>query len=282
MNPARLLVTFCLAAIAAAGEGYTFVPGASELYVAQVKQSVSWNSAGESLDYVTDITWSWALVVVEATPERAVLRLTELRVIASHVGPGSERRVDSATGEGADDPLIGHLAGFDGVALTLTVDPVTGTVSAVDGGDQMVARINKREPGIGAGATPPHDAAARAAYSSANLARWWTQLLALPSAEPQRVPLSDPLTGAFVRTWTGDTWKAAGDGEATATLGSGTSAVALTVSDLAGTGSLVLRDGMPELSKGEMTFVLDVTALTQPVAQKHQVLWSLERVRPQP
>jgi len=297
VTAARRLVAACLALCVLAragagesdsggsgdsGEGYAFVADASEQYVAQVEQHVAWESAGETLDYVTTISWSWALKVVEATPERAVLRLTELRVIASHVGPGSERVVDSSTGEGADDPLIGHLAGFDGVALTLTLDPATGVVGAVDGGDQLVARINKRAPGVGAGATPPHDAAARAAYSSENLARWWTQLLALPAAEPQRVPLADPLTGAYLRTWTGDSWKAAGDGEATATLGTGPSAVALAVRDLAGEGRMVVRDGMPELSSGAMTFTLELTALTQPVAQKHHLRWSLARVRPRP
>ncbi len=281
MNGVRRLMLLVIAlGGASADESYAFVAGASEYYVAQVEQSVSWSSAGETLEYTTLITWKWALKVVEATPERAVLRLTELRVTAKHTGPGSLRLVDSSTGEGADDPLLGHLAAFDGVVLTLTVDPVTGAVSAVVGGDQMIERINRRTPGTGAGATPPHDAAARLAYSSDNLARWWTQLLGLPAAEPQRVALSDPLQGAFIRTWTGEAWKAAGDGEATAVIGAGTSAVALAVRELTGSGRIQLRDGMPELSEGAMTFALELTALTQPVTQQHKLRWSLARVRP--
>jgi len=154
--------------------GYTFTVGANRLYAYSLKQTVAWDSAGDQLSYASTLTWKFLLSVSEATPERAVLNATILRVQATHDGPGSRRLVDSGAKDdldGGDDPLLGHLLALNGAVLSVIVAPATGVVSEVRGGDAIIARINKRAPATIPGDAPPLDAAARAAFSSDALSR---------------------------------------------------------------------------------------------------------------
>jgi hypothetical protein len=269
--------------------GYTFTVGANQLYAYSVKQTVAWTSAGDQLTYTSTLTWKFLLTVAEATPERAVLDVTILRVLATHDGPGSRRQVDSGAKDGldgSDDPLLGHLLALNGSVLSVVVAPSTGVVSEVRGGDAIIARINKRAPALTLGDTPPLDAAARAAFSSEALTRIWSQLLALPSTAPTRVPLGPPLNGEVERTWDGSTYTVRlpmGTDRLTATLVGDPTPVSAVFSDLSGKGTTSITPagsqidgaGLPGAGKGELSFSLTFQALTQPVVQRHTLVWEL-------
>ncbi len=262
--------------------GYAFTVGANRLYAYSVKQTVAWNSAGDELIYTSTLTWKFVLTVVEATPERALLSATILRIQATHEGPGSRRLVDSGAKDGQDDggndALLGHLLALNGAILSMVVDPRTGQVSEVTGGDAIIARINKRAPAATPGDPPPLDAAARAAFSSDALRRIWSQLLALPSASPVRVPLGPPLNGEVERTWQGFTYTLglpAGGERLQATLVGDPTPVSAVLSDLHGSGTTTVDGGLPGSGKGELAFSVSFQALTQPVAQRHTLTWEL-------
>jgi hypothetical protein len=263
--------------------GYHFTVGTNQLYAYSLKQTVSWNSAGDALTYQSTLLWKFLLTVVEATPERAVLEATILRVQATHDGPGSRRLIDSGIkGEqnGAEDPLLGHLLALNGAVLTLVMNPTTGQVSEVRGGEAIVAKINKRAPAIVPGDPPPLDAAAKAAFSGEALGRIWNQLLAQPRDTPVKVPLGPPLNGEAERHWQGAQFTMllpTGTNHLDATLVGDPTPVAVKLSALTGKGgvNVNLKNGMPGGSKGELGFLLTFNALTQPVEQRHQIVWEL-------
>lgn len=266
--------------------GYTFTVGANGYYAYSLKQTVGWDSAGDQLTYVSTLTWKFLLTVAEATPERAVLNATILRVQATHDGPGSRRVVDSGAKDGADggdDPLLGHLLALNGAVLSVVVAPASGQVSEVRGGDAIIARLNKRAPATTPGDAPPLEAAARAAFSSEALSRLWSQLLALPSATPVRVPLGPPLNGEIERVWEGATYTLrlpAGDERLRVTLVGDPTPVSAVLSGLTGKGGTSVTNGLPGAGKGELVFLLDFQALTQPVQQRHTLVWDLTPITP--
>lgn len=264
-----------------AAESYHFTVDARRLYAYSLKQTVGWNSAGDQLTYTSTLTWKFLLTVVEATPERAVLEATILRVQATHDGPGSRRVIDSNVKDdldGRDDPLLGHLLALNGSVLTVVLAPATGVVSEVRGGEAIIARINKRMPAAIPGDPPPLDAAARAAFSSEALGRIWNQLLALPTTQPTRVPLGPPLGGEIERQWQGSAFTLrlpAGGERLAAQLVGDPTPVAAVLSELTGHGSSSVENGLPGAGKGELSFLLTFQALTQPVVQHHGLQWEL-------
>jgi len=301
---AALLIAL-FAALATAGEpvvaplaitGYSFVPGKAVACTYDVKQEVEWSSAGDRLAYTSTLLWTFILRARDtaadavAVPGGAVVvDCTYVRVRATHQGPGSNRLVDSRPGVGDDraqgdsDALLGHLLVFPGITLGLTVDPATGVVSAVSGGDELIARINRRFPAAGdPGAVPPLDAAARVRYSGPALAAWWSQVLALPSPTPQVVPLTAPLSGALERRWTGNRYTLglpAGAKAIPAQLAVDAAAVVQAeLIDASGAGGLRLDAGMPAEADGTLAFTLRLVAATQGVEQKHRLTWKMRRV----
>lgn len=268
------------ATTSAAPSSYGFTVGASQIYAYRVQQTVAWASAGDQLTYTSTLTWKFALTVAEATPERAVLNATILRVLATHKGPGSNNAVDSSAKEndGSDDPLLGHLLALNGAVLSVVVAPATGQVSEVRGGDAIIARINKRAPAATPGDAPPLEAAAKAAFSSEALSRIWSQLLAVPSPTPVRVPLGPPLNGDIERTWQGSTYTLrlpAGADHLSATLVGDPTPVSAMLSELTGSGDTTIANGLPGAGKGALAFTLTFQALTQPVQQRHTLTWEL-------
>lgn len=267
--------------------GYRFTAGANQFYVYSLKQTVAWGSAGDQLTFTSTLGWKFLLTVAESTPERAVLDATILRVQASHVGPGTRRAVDSKekVGEdGGDDPLLGHLLALNGAVLHLTIVPTSGLVTEVRGGDEIVARLNKRAPATTPGDPPPLDAPARAAFSSEALTRLWNQLLAQPVAGTTRVPLGPPLGGEIERVWEGATYRLrlpAGSERLNATLVGEPTPVAAVLSELTGTGSAAVgSNGLPGAAKGDLAFSVTFQALTQPVVQRHTLVWELTPLDP--
>lgn len=283
---AAVLLPLLIAAVHAAdnaADSYAFAPGAVRSYDYTLEQTVAWESAGDRLAYRTAILWRFALRTVAVAGPVATVNATYLRVTATHQGPAAEHTVDSAVPGGAVDPVLGHLAAFEGVTLGLTIDQATGRVTAVTGGDAIIAAIDARHPAAMPGDRPPLAEAARTLYAPEALAAWWSQLLALPSAEPQPVPLAPPLAGNLLRTWTGTDYTLAlpeGLTELPLALLGEPTPIAGVLREVVGGGSVTRLDGMPGSAGGTLAFTLGLTALTQPVVQRHALTWRLQPTAP--
>jgi hypothetical protein len=257
---------------------YDFVKSI-RLYTYVLKQEVGWQSAGDKLDFTSEITWEFTLETVSVAADHAILKITITHVLARQSGPGSDHHVDSRIEADKGDPLLGGLLAHDGVMLTLTIDPANGVVSHVTGGEQIVARLNQlyKSPDPPA-VPPPFDEKARELYSPEKLARWWTAIFALPSERTSTLPLNPPLSGELARHWTGTTYTVSlpdGVTKLSATLLSDPTPLAVTLSNLTGKGDIRLAKGYPAAINGELSFDLDAVALTQPVTQKQRITWSL-------
>ena len=274
-----LLLPAAFIALHAADAGYRFAPGPAQSYLAETRQEVAWESAGDKLAFVSTLALSqaWKCVAVEGTIAR--VEVTTLRVIATHKGPGADHAFDSAVPESAEDPLLGHLKAIEGVTLVFAIDQATGA-TRVTGGSRIAEAIARRAPNLVDPLSPsPLAAQAAQLYGDANLSRIWSQTLALPSATAQEVPLGEPLTGVLTRTWKGFEYALAGTPAGMVTLAREPTPVTATISPVAGTGSAAIAaDGWPQTAGGGMSFTLTVDALTQPVAQRHTVRWQLARL----
>lgn len=265
---------------------YAFVKDRPAVYIYDLHQDVEWESAGDKLAYTSTVLWKFVILPESVAAERVELGVTILRVQATHTGPGSRHVVDSGeTPErsGGSDPLLGHLIDLEGKTLTVVVDPRSGAVAEVRGGEAIVAAINKRFPAPFPNDPPPLDADSRAAYSSPVLARMWSELLALPPEHggDQQVVLGEPLAGTVVRRWSGSAYTVAlpaGVDHLDAQLIKGATPVDASLGALDGKGQVQLKDGQPHLANGDLRFTLTLNALTQPVVQRHRIRWELRQV----
>jgi hypothetical protein len=239
--------------------------------------STQWASAGDTLRYDTEIVWDLALRCAASEGQNLTLNLTYVQVRATVRGPGTAITVDSTTGAGGDDPVLGHLLALAGKTLVLTVDRSSGAVSAVGGAEALIAAINQRAPAAVPGDPAPLDAQGRAIYGPEALALQWSQNLALPG-QSGVVPLPAPFTGGtMTRSWNGDAWTAAIDATAPPTLelSKDPAPVRGAITALSGGGSVVLQGGMPAQISGKLEITLAMDVLTQPVETKNAVSWSL-------
>jgi hypothetical protein len=285
----RLLVALLLAPSAIAAEpvagGWTFKPNEVHLYRYELKQETSFASAGDQLTYVTAMEWRLALAArAESTADRTRLGVTILAVKATLDGPGSRHDIDTEhpTSAAQGDPVFGALFALAGAGLLVTLDPRTGAVGTVEGGEKIAADIAKREPSpLGPGEPSPLEAQARAAYAPEALARIWSQLLTVPGGVDQQVPLGQPIAGAVVRHWTGTQYTLAlpaGVDHLDVTLGREPLAAAGKLTDLSGSGAVTPRNGVPWAANGTLAFTLTLTALTQPVTERQSITWTLSEL----
>jgi hypothetical protein len=272
---------------AAPAAGYQFATGKTTLYAYDLSQQVEWQSAGDTLTYASMVKWEFSLTPQLVTGERCELGVVILHISASHGGPGGRHAIDSrlpVDQNGRDDPLLGHLLALDGALLTVVLDPRSGLVAEVRGGEEIVARINRLVPAAVAGEVPPLDAQSRAAYAPAALARLWGEMLALPAGEGvvQNVTLGAPVAGTVVRRWQGSRYSLSlpdGTTHLDGVLISDPTPVTASVSMISGSGETALRGGLPFTSSGELRFLVTLSALTQPVVQHHHLSWTLRQVR---
>lgn len=271
-------LVLCLLAMALAAVEYAPKVDQLALYTWTTTQSAQWKSAGDDLRYDTRIAWDLALRCAAVDGPRMTLAATFIKVEALHRGPGTDIRVDSASGTGVDDPLLGHLLVLVGKTLTLEVERATGRVVTVGGADEVIAAVNRRAPPAVPGDPPPLDAQARAAYGPEAQARLWSQILVLPGGEAH-ITLPAPFTaGTLARTWTDLAWtvnQPAGAAPAFE-LSKDPSPVRGTVSQLSGSGSLALAAGLPGKASGSLSFTLAIDVMTQPVQTLNTVAWTLE------
>lgn len=274
MNRAVLLCLLCLALCSVE---YEPKPDQIAIYAWTTTQSAQWKSAGDDVRYDTVIDWDLAMRCVKTEGPRMTLAVTFIKVVATHRGPGTAIRVDSASGEGADDRLLGHHVALVGKVLTFEVERATGRVVAVAGAEEILAAISRRAPAAMPGDPPPLEAQAKAVYGPEALAQQWSQVLALPGGETQ-IALPAPFTsGTMTRTWKDLVWTVAlPEGKLPAfELAKDPAPVRGVVSKLSGTGFVSLSGGLPAKAAGKLTFTLDINAMTQPVLTVNEISWSL-------
>ncbi len=272
------VILLCLLGLALGAVEYDPKPDQLVILGWKTTQKAEWKSAGDDLRYDTAIAWDLAMRCVRTEGPRMLLAATFIKVVATHKGPGTQIRVDSASGEGADDPLLGHLLVLVGKVLTLDVERATGRVVAVAGAEEVLAAINLRAPATIPGDPPPLEAQAKAAYGPEALARLWSQVLALPGGETQ-IALPAPFTsGTMTRTWRDLAWTVAlpEGGRPVFELAKDPSPVRGTVAKLEGAGSIALSAGLPAKAAGRLAFTLDIQAMTQPVTTINEIAWILE------
>jgi len=272
------LAMLSLVVVALAGVEYNPTHQKPVLYTWTIFQSAQWKSAGDSLRYDTRIVWNLALRCAEIVGPRMTVAATFISVDATHRGPGTDIQVNSASGAGADDQLLGHVMDLAGKTLILEVERSSGQVVSVSGGDAIIAAINRRAPPTVPGDPPPLEAQAKVAYGPDALARLWTQILGLPGGEAQ-IALPAPFTsGTLKRSWTDLAWSVAQPAGPPPSfeLAKDPTPVRGTVSKLSGSGSIALAAGMPAKATGKLSFVLTIDVMTQPVTTINEIGWELE------
>ena len=278
----RWLALIILGGVGMSAADYHFKVGEIRRYLAETRQDVAWESAGDHLTFTSSLATSQAWKCIAENHGIATVEVTILRVIAKNQGPGADHRFDSAqdsSSAAAADPLLGHLKALDGVTLTMRIDEHSGETQ-VSGGQRIAEAIAKRAPNLlDPTASSPLAAQAAQAYSDANLSRIWSQTLALPVATPQAVPLGEPLTGTLTRTWKGLAYTLTGEIAGEAILAKEPTSVTAAISAVGGMGSIGLTaDQWPAKASGTLRFTLTMSALTQPVAQQHTVTWQLAQL----
>jgi hypothetical protein len=264
---------------AAPDPGYALVVGQPRLGAYSLRQESLVTTAGDHVKYVTTVNWRFVVMPLAVTPEHAQVAVSVLHADATLDGPGSIDHVDTDSDDSTmrQDPLFGHLYALRNARLVLEMDPRTGVVLDVSGGDAIAAAVAKDAPsGLGPGSPSPLEAAAKAAYAPQTLARLWTAMLARPGQADY--PLGPPLNGMARRTWTGTDYTLAlapGSEHLEATIGQAPVAVAAQVQTLAGTGSQGLGRDLVGTSAGTLHVVLAMTALTQGAGVEETVTWSL-------
>ncbi len=267
-----------------AAEGYRFPTGKPILYRYDLDQEVAMSTAGDHLQFTSRISWIMSLegLAQEATAGGLTpVRLAIQAVTAQHQAPGLTRFYDSATNTDSrgTDPLLSGLQALVGATLTLYLDPTTGRIPRVTGGERIAAAFARLHPNpADPGAPSPLASAARTVYQDDALARLWTGILLLPSPDRQAVPAGAPLTGFLVRSWQGTTWTGALDpAKQQLTLDLPPMAVTGQIENCTAQGSLTLADGVPAQGQGTLGYSLALIAMTQPVNQQHRLTWRLQR-----
>lgn len=269
----RLLLLVSIATLAPAAEGYAFVIDRAKFYDLDLKQAVTWTSAGDTIAFTTTVHYSLALRPAAFADGKAELAATILAVAATTTGPGIEESIDTAQPL-RESPLLGHLAALAGAVWTLQVDPRDGRVLAVSGGELAVEGVNRRAPAASSTDPPPLDAAARAAYTGDGMRRFWEGVLRFAGPAEEAMPLPPPLTGTAQRTWNGAAWKVSAAEPIAVTLHDGPSPVAGRLLTLSGTGTASVDGGYPGAGGGTLSFTVELTALTQPVTTSHVITWT--------
>ncbi len=279
-----LLALLVVTAPLSAADGWNFTVGQHRMWAYELKQEVSWASAGDTLTYTTTMVWKLLADPQTVTADRVALRVQILRVLATHVGPGSDRQVDSARDLGGEvqDPLLGHLTAMEGAVIDLELDPRSGAVLAARGGAELAKRLADRVPAAVPGEPSPLAQAAAITWSDAALARMFAQILARPTDSVQSVALGEPLDLTAIRTWSGSASALtipAAQLPRSVQLSRPPLAVTATLASLTGsTTTAATADGLPGDIHGQLEYTLILDALTQQVQQRHRVWWRLSEL----
>ncbi len=271
-----VLIAFGLAAGEAAPTGHTFTANELRIYVFEHEQSATWNSADDEIAITSKLFWRFTLVPTTVEAERTVLTVTFTRLKADMDAPGSEHSFDSRNKQDADDPLFGYLRLLHGRSFELTVDPATGAVAEVTGGEAVVEAMNELQEARTGDVNPYLEAQTRAMVAPERLRLIWSRILEVPGTGPEALPLAADLEIAPVRTWDGADWTLALPEDADPPLieiATEPTPATIRLVELAGEGRTVLTDGILKRTGGTMTWTTSGTALTQRFEQRHRAEW---------
>lgn len=275
------------AAMAAADSAYaaatddTFVIDRIQWYRYALDQTVAWSSVGDELTYKQRLVWTFALRPTAVTDTTATLNATITRIEASSSGPGYERTFDSRTPPPETDALFGHLGAVTGTTLTLTIARNSGEVTAVTGGEAVIAAVSARLPAASPGLPSPFATEIAQRYSDEALARWWSALLIRPGTT-NPLPLSADPTVAITRQWDANTFTLSLPADTPPprlVLARDPTPVTATLSAVQGSGEVTTQGGLPGTQTGSLSYTLTLDALTQAVVQRHALTWTLQVIQ---
>ena len=271
----------------ATGTGHRFLQGETRTYISETKHVITWESAGDSLTYTTDITLEFSCYAREVSADYVALSWRVLDLKATHKGPGRSHSVDSVNQTGGDDPLLGDLMVYHLVPLVVHIKPETGEVLTVLGTDALVDNLNKRHPASNPTRPPPRNNIAQQAFDPLQIASLFRRYLAVPGHGNGQLKLGPAVTGHATLTWDGNDYQLGlPDEEADKprmTISSKPLPVELRITELKGDGEVKISDeGILKQVDGAYTMKLAANALTQGVKQEHKVEWQLVLLRRTP
>ncbi len=273
--------TAAMVAADAAPADDTLVIDRIQWYRYALDQTVAWSSVGDELTYEQRLVWTFALRPTAVTDTTATLNATITRIEASSNGPGYERRFDTRTPTPETDALFGHLGAVTGTTLTLTIARSTGEVTAVTGGEAVIAAVSARLPAASPGQPSPFATEIAQRYNDEALARWWSTLLIRPGTTSP-LPLNADPTVAITRQWDATAFTLSLPADTSPprlVLARDPTPVTATLSALSGSGKVTPQGGLPGTQSGSLSYTLTVDALTQAVVQRHALTWTLQVIQ---
>lgn len=281
MPPMRCLLFFFLcSAFAVDGPGLT--SGDVRLYRYESRLETTLETAGDKVVSVFAQGWNTAWSVENVADSSATVAVVIASLTVDLSAPGVEARWDSRQPPekpGDGQKMLEHLGALHGKTLHLILDTKTGAVHNVLGKEAIIADIEERWRKRGEVPTLIQQEALKK-YAGSELARIWDRVLALPTGGNRSIQLSEGVTCR--QEWTGTSWNITLDPaakDADIVLARLPTEVKVRLKSLSGKGK-VKQDatGAIEHSQGVCDFELTGTALTQPLTQKHHLLWQLVRL----
>jgi hypothetical protein len=275
-----LLFFFLCSAFAVDGPGLT--SGEVRLYRYESRLETNLETAGDKVRTVFAQGWNTAWSVEKVSDSSATVAVVIASLTADLSAPGVEARWDSRQPPekpGDGQKMLEHLGALHGKTLRLVLNTKTGAVENVLGGEAIIADIEERWLKRGEVPTAIQQEALKK-YAGSELARIWDRVLALPISGNRSIQLSEGVTCR--QEWTGASWKITLDPaakDADIVLARLPTEVKVRLKSLTGSGK-VKQDatGAIEHAQGVCDFELAGTALTQPLTQKHHLMWQLVRL----
>ncbi len=258
----------------------SFIPGTGSLYIYTTTMTTEQHTLNDKLTFTTQMEWKLFCEVVSQDNETTHLRMTWYDIAAHHKGPGSQHTYDSTITEKQDDPLLGHFAAFHGIAIDLTWNHASQSITAVSGGKKLIAAINARKPGA-FGEAGPLNTPATHLYNNEALTQLWKNIIFIPRVAAEEITLRTPVTGSLNRTWNGNTYTLtlpADQNSLPVILHKAPAEVSGEITHVNGSGLVHIENGKLKKTEGNLTMHISLTALTQALTQVNTIRWSFVHV----
>ena len=278
----RFFLFFALLSAACAADGPGLTTNEVRLYRYESRLETTLETAGDKVVSAFAQGWNTAWTIEKVGETSATVAVVIATLTADLSAPGLEAHWDSRQPPekpGDGQKMLEHLGALHGKTLRLILNPKTGAVQNVLGGETVIADLEERWQKRGEIPTAIQQEALKK-YAGQELARIWDRVLALPIAGDKTIQLAEGVTCR--QEWTGTSWKLILDSaakNADIVLARLPTEVKVRLKSLTGSGK-VKQDasGAIEHAQGTCEFELTGTALTQPLTQKHHLLWQLVRL----
>lgn len=275
----RCLLLLLLVMGASGTEGYRLQPGDAHLYAYHMEAKQELTSAGETIAYTTQRSWLVLLRCEAVTDHQATVVAQIYRIRARHRGPGIDIAVDDEPNddETRPHPLLAGLLAPSRIPLTLTVDLTTGRVLEVSGH----RAIQEAAQALFADGftSPALNPGIEESYGAEAWKRRWTEMLALPTNDDETIDLAPMAGGQVRRRWNGSDFTLdLPEKPPEVTIHAEPKPVVLRLSELDGSGSITMRDGVLQERHTTLRYSVEGQAMTQAHRQQHTITWSLRRL----